>query len=131
MPRPFGSQSAAYGQAVLSGISDSCRRAVFEQLVKLRRRAGDYLRRDGMVAEDEYFFAEQNARVVANAEEYYRTVFGGQAASWNLRDRHMADTLDELVVHLDRGAAPSRVWSGRTTRTSATPARPRWAPVVR
>jgi erythromycin esterase-like protein len=47
--------------------------------------------------------------VVADAEEYYRTVFRGQAASWNLRDRHMADTLDELVVHLDRWHGDSRV----------------------
>lgn len=106
---PFRSESAAYGQAVLSGLTDSCRRGVLEQLVDLRRRAGEYLSRDGLVAEDEYFVAEQNARVVTDAEEYYRTVFGGQATSWNLRDRHMADTLDELVVHLDRRRGRSRV----------------------
>lgn len=107
---PFRTEGAEYGQAVLLGVSESCRRGVLEQLVELRRRAGEYLLRDGLVAEDEVFAAEQNARVVADAEEYYRTVFGGQAASWNLRDRHMADTLDELVVHLDRRrAAPSRV----------------------
>ena len=82
------------------------------ELVALRRRAGDYLRADGAVAEDEYFFAEQNAIVVADAEEYYRTMFGDAAASWNLRDRHMADTLDHLVAHLDRrdGAGRVVVW---------------------
>jgi erythromycin esterase-like protein len=69
---------------------------VLEQLIELRRHAGDYLREDGLVAEDRYFLAEQNAAVVANAEEYYRTMFGGPAASWSLRDRHMADTLDQL-----------------------------------
>src|SRR5205814_1717033 len=44
---------------------------------------------------------EQNARLVANAEEYYRAVFYGGSRSWNLRDRHMTETLDELVAHLE------------------------------
>jgi erythromycin esterase-like protein len=97
---------------VVLGVGEPCRRRVVEQLVELRRRAGDYLRRDGLAAEDEYFFAEQNAAVVANAEEYYRTMFGDQAGSWNLRDRHMADTLDQLLAHLDRhgGTARMVVW---------------------
>jgi len=107
--QPYSGDSAAYGQAVLLGVSEPCRRRVIEQLVELRRHAGEYLRRDGPAAEDEYFFAEQNASVVANAEEYYRTMFGGAATSWNLRDRHMADTLDQLMAHLDRHGARSRV----------------------
>lgn len=106
---PFAGESHAYGQAVILGVRDPCRQRVVAQLVELRRRAGDYLRRDGLVAEDEQFFAEQNARVIANAEEYYRTMFGEHAASWNLRDRHMSDTLDELVAHLDRTDGRSRV----------------------
>jgi erythromycin esterase-like protein len=101
--------SAEYGRAVLLGVSEPCRRRVIEQLVELRRRAGEYLMRDGLAAEDEYFFAEQNAAVVANAEEYYRTMFGDRAGSWNLRDRHMADTLDQLVAHLDRHGGTARV----------------------
>ncbi|MGZ4197892.1 MAG: erythromycin esterase family protein, partial [Solirubrobacteraceae bacterium] len=68
-----------------------------------------YLRRDGLAAEDEQFFAEQNAAVVADAEEYYRTMFSDHAGSWNLRDRHMADTLDHLVAHLDRHGGSARV----------------------
>ena len=52
-----------------------------------------------------YFFAEQNARLVGNAEEYYRTMFRGRVASWNLRDRHMADTLDALLGLPRRHAA--------------------------
>ena len=94
--QPYSGESSEYGRAVLLGVGESCRRHVLRELVDLRRRAGDYLRRDGAVAEDEYFFAEQNAVVVADAEEYYRTMFGDAAASWNLRDRHMADTLDQL-----------------------------------
>ena len=107
--QPYSAESAAYGQAVLLGVSESCRRHVLHELVELRRMAGEWLQRDGATAEDEYFVAEQNASVVADAEEYYRTMLGGAAASWNLRDRHMADTLDHLMAHLDRHGATSRV----------------------
>lgn len=100
--QPFAQDSSRYGEAVLLGVGEPCRKRVLEQLVELRRHAGDYLREDGLIAEDRYFLAEQNATVVANAEEYYRTMFGGPAPSWNLRDRHMADTLDHLQVHLAR-----------------------------
>ena len=75
---------------------------VIAQLVDLRRRAAEYARRDGRVAEDEFFYAEQNARLARNAEEYYRSMFQGRVSSWNLRDRHMVETLVELVSHLDR-----------------------------
>ena len=106
---PFSQDSAGYGQAVLLGVSEPCRRRVLEQLVELRRHAGDYLREDGLIAEDRYFLAEQNATVVANAEEYYRTMFDGPAPSWNLRDRHMADTLDQLQVHLARHGEEGKI----------------------
>ncbi len=111
--QPYGGEGADYGQAVLLGVGEPCRRRVIEQLVELRRRAGGYLARDGIAAEDEYFFAEQNAAIVANAEEYYRTMFGDRAGSWNQRDRHMADTLDHLLAHLDRhgGSAHVVVWA--------------------
>ena len=107
--QPYGGEGAAYGQAVLLGIGEPCRRRVIAQLVELRRRAGEYLSRDGLVAEEEYFFAEQNAAVVANAEEYYRTMFAEPASSWNQRDRHMADTLDQLAAHLDRHGGTARI----------------------
>jgi erythromycin esterase-like protein len=106
---PFAKDSSGYGQAVLLGVSEPCRRRVLEQLVELRRHAGDYLSSDGLVAEDRYFLAEQNATVVADAEEYYRTMFAGPAPSWNLRDRHMADTLDQLQVHLARHGDAGKV----------------------
>ena len=65
----------------------------------------------GESAADEFFFAEQNARLVRNAEAYYRTMFGARADSWNLRDRHMVDTLRELTRFLDRERRDAR--SGR------------------
>jgi erythromycin esterase-like protein len=65
------------------------------------------------VAADDFFYAEQNARLVKNAEEYYRTMFLGRADSWNLRDRHMVDTLQELLRFLDgvRTGARIVVWA--------------------
>src|SRR5439155_548381 len=51
---------------------------------------------------DERFFAEQNARLVVNAERYYRAMFRGGVDSWNLRDGHMAETLDHLASHLEQ-----------------------------
>ena len=110
---PYAGESTGYGEAMMLGVGEPCRRGVIAQLVELRRGAGEYLLHDGAAAEDEYFFAEQNAMVVADAEEYYRTMFGDRAGSWNLRDRHMADTLDQLSAHLDRHDTTSRlvVWA--------------------
>ena len=83
------------------------------QLVDLRRRASEYATRDGRIAADEYFFAEQNARLVRNAEEYYRSMFGGHVESWNLRDTHMMETLQALLTHVRQtsGQARAVVWA--------------------
>lgn len=95
-----GGDGQAYGFAAAFGTGDSCEEEVVEQLVDLQRHALDYARRDGLIAEDELFYAERNAVVVRAAAEYYRTMFAGRVSSWNLRDRHMADTLDALADHL-------------------------------
>lgn len=50
-----------------------------------------------------------DARLVKNAEEYYRTMFGESISSWNLRDRHMAETLDALIAHLDQQSGKTKV----------------------
>jgi len=96
----FSEDTQAYGYATSFGLTSSCEHEVIEQLIELRRRAAEYASRDGHVARDEFFFAEQNARLVRNAEKYYRTMFRGRVESWNLRDRHMADTLEALMTHL-------------------------------
>ena len=98
----FGEDTQAYGYAASFQFSESCEREVLTQLVEIQRRAADYARRDGRVAADEFFFAEQNARLVKNAEQYYREMFAGRVNSWNLRDRHMAESLDHLAAHLER-----------------------------
>lgn len=105
----FGTDPQSYGYATAAGLSASCEREVVEQLVELRRAAAEYVRRDGRLPEDALFFAEQNARLVRNAERYYRAMFGGRTLSWNLRDTHMAETLDALVGFLARGRAAPRV----------------------
>jgi erythromycin esterase-like protein len=79
--------------------------------MEMRRRAADLSRRDGRVFPDEFFFAEQNARLVKNAEEYYRSMFRDRISSWNLRDTHMAETLDALVQHLGAKNAKIVVWA--------------------
>ena len=98
----FGEDPQEYGYAAGMGLSSTCEREVIEQLIDLQRRASDYARRDGRIAADDFFYAEQNARLVRNAEEYYRAMFRGRVASWNLRDRHMAETLDALAEHLSQ-----------------------------
>jgi erythromycin esterase-like protein/predicted phosphoribosyltransferase len=105
----FGEEMQQYGYAASFGIHPSCEREVITQLLELHRQRSEYASRDGRVAADEFFYAEQNARLVKNAEEYYRTMFGGRADSWNLRDRHMVDTMDELMRFLDRGLSNARV----------------------
>jgi erythromycin esterase-like protein len=96
----FGSDPQSYGYATTSGFAPSCESAVVAQLVELRRSAADYVKRDGPLAADDLFFAEQNARLVANAEQYYRAMFGSRVSSWNLRDLHMAETLEALTTFL-------------------------------
>jgi erythromycin esterase-like protein len=98
----FGEDTQAYGYVASFDLSKSCEDEVVQQLQELQRQARVYSQRDGQVAADEFFYAEQNARLVKDAEAYYRTMFRGRVSSWNLRDQHMADTLDALMGHLQR-----------------------------
>jgi erythromycin esterase-like protein len=107
----FAEDPQAYGYAAGFGLSKDCERRVVQQLVELQERRSTYARRDGRLAEDEYFVAEQNARLVRNAEEYYRQMFGGRVSTWNLRDGHMVETLEALTNYLDarHGAGKTKV----------------------
>jgi erythromycin esterase-like protein len=100
-----GDDGQSYGYAAAFGAGESCEEEVVEQLVDLQRHAMDYAERDGLLAEDNLFYAQQNAQVVKAAAEYYRSMFSGRVSSWNLRDRHMVDTLEALADHLSRGRA--------------------------
>jgi erythromycin esterase-like protein len=109
----FGEDTQAYGYATSVGLSSPCEDDVVAQLVEMRRQAANYASRDGRVAADEYFFAEQNARLVRNAEEYYRSMFRGRVLSWNLRDTHMMETLEALLTHVRQtsGEARAVIWA--------------------
>jgi erythromycin esterase-like protein len=91
-----------YGLQAHLGVGPKCETEVVAQLVELQLRK---LARSGRTpAGDAWFHAVQQAHVVRNAEQYYRAMFAGRSASWNLRDMHMADTLDLLAQHLGDGA---------------------------
>ena len=105
----FGEDSQAYGYAASFGMQSSCEDEVIQQLRDMNRRATDLLAASGQDRSD-MFYAQQNARLVRNAEEYYRTMFHGRVSSWNLRDSHMVETLQALEKHLgSQGGAPRMV----------------------
>lgn len=101
----YGSDSQVYGLMAGLGTSPGCEREVIAMLVDLRRRA-QAAALQGHDDAEEAFDAEQNARLVKSAEAYYRSMYLSDVSSWNLRDRHMMETLNELERHLARmGAA--------------------------
>ncbi|QBQ54978.1 erythromycin esterase family protein [Nitrosococcus wardiae] len=93
-----------YGSGVMLGLRRSCEDEVVQQLIALRHNALDYVQRNGMAAADEQFQAEQNARLIKNAEAYYRGLFSRRVNTWNIRDQHMSNTLNELHQHLSAQA---------------------------
>ena len=109
----FGDNPQIYGQMVSLGLAEDCENEVVGQLLELQQRAALNTGRDGRAGDDELFFVEQNARVARNAAAYYRAMFRGRVSSWNLRDTHMADTVDSLIqhLHLHDGYARIAVWA--------------------
>ncbi len=97
----FGSEPQHYGLAVANDYAVGCEDEVVKQLVDVLARRGKAVRSH---EPDAQFEAEQNAKVVARAEEYYRQMYFGHVSTWNLRDTHMADTLDALAGHLGASA---------------------------
>ncbi len=91
---PWRAEPARYGRMALSRGYAVCEKPVADALTDLLRKRLDYLHRDG----EAFFDAEQNARIVAGAEQYYRAIYYGDAASWNLRDEHMFNTLERLLA---------------------------------
>jgi len=106
----YDRDSQQYGYATSFGMSPSCEQGVLDMLRELQGRASDYMQAgDNAHAEDAFFYAQQNARLVKNAEQYYRTMFKGRISSWNLRDSHMAETLDAVGRHLSQDGKPARI----------------------
>jgi erythromycin esterase-like protein len=109
----YGGDTQRYGLLSVSGMTENCKQEVLSALSELHAGRTLYLKRDGKTAAEDYFNAEQNARVVRNAEEYYRTMFRGDVSSWNLRDRHMMHSLLLLIEHLKQthGGGKIVVWA--------------------
>ncbi|MCW3034413.1 MAG: hypothetical protein JWM60_2758 [Solirubrobacterales bacterium] len=109
----FGRDPQVYAYEAGIGGAESCEQQAVEQLVELQRMAAEQDASGAARApDDELFFAEQNARLALSAERYYRAMFRGGVESWNLRDRHMAETLEALAAHLQarQGTPRIAVW---------------------
>ena len=91
---PWQSDPATYGHAALTGAYETCEREVVTMLLDLMEKRQAYAEHDG----ERFLDAVQNARLVANAERYYRIMYYGSRASWNLRDGHMFETLKTLLA---------------------------------
>ncbi len=102
---PWQDDPARYGHRAAMG-GDTCEDAATEQLLDLLHKRLEYLASDG----EAFFNAAQNARIVRAAEQYYRVMYQGSRESWNLRDRHMFETLKAVIDH--RGSkAKAIVWA--------------------
>jgi erythromycin esterase-like protein/predicted phosphoribosyltransferase len=109
----FGRDPQVYAYETGIAGAEACEEQAVQQLVELLGRASsDGPTGEGAADVDERFYAEQNARLVVSAERYYRAMYRGGVDSWNLRDRHMAETLELLSTHLERtsGRAKLAVW---------------------
>ena len=95
----FGDNPQVYGQMAALGAAEPCEEEVVGQLVELQQQRYRFAD-DGPEETDDYFAAVQNARLAKNAEAYYRSMFRGRISSWNLRDQHMAESLEALATHV-------------------------------
>lgn len=105
----YGPEPQRYGYLAMLGNEDGCMDAVREQLAELQRSAKAWLAADRTRSPAAFFVAEQNARLVENAEEYYRTMFTGRVNGWNLRDSHMVQTIESLEEFLRSSGLEPRI----------------------
>lgn len=103
---PWQQDPAKYGKAVMYGGLDTCEGRVVEQLAEMLKMRLAWIQEDG----DAWFDAVQNARIVRAAERYYRIMYRGSTESWNLRDRHMFETLQAIMSHRGYGTK-AIVWA--------------------
>lgn len=97
----LGCDPQTYGYLTSEGLKKSCIKEAIEQILELQHHAFEYVHKD-KIAEEEYFFATQNAQIVKDAENYYRSMFEGRVSSWNVRDVHMLETLNSIADHLEK-----------------------------
>ena len=112
---PWERDPAIYGRAVTAGRLAGCEREAIAALKALLEERLRYCKNDG----DAFFDAARNATVISEAERYYRAMYRGSRESWNLRDRHMYETLLALLEH--RGADSRMVvWAHNSHVGNAT-----------
>ena len=109
----FGDDTQQYAYATATGISEPCADEVIQQMLELNRRWASSDENAQMGERESLFVAEQNARIIVDAEEYYRTMFRSDVRSWNLRDRHMAETIAAIDRHMSLNGSGSKmvVWA--------------------
>ena len=104
---PYREDAHAYAEATAM-VPTSCEAEVVKLLSELRGKVEAY-----PADAETRLNAEQNAHVAVNAERYYRAMIRGGSSSWNVRDTHMMDTLDRLMVRRGAGAK-AIVWEHNT-----------------
>jgi len=102
---PWANDPAMYAQVTITRQYRECEKDVLDTLQNLLKKRVDYSSADGEL----FFNAEQNARLVANAERYYRTMYYAENNSWNQRDQHMYETL-QSVLEFRGPASKAVVW---------------------
>lgn len=106
----FSKDPQRYGFYATQSVQDACIEETMAQLKDMQLHFIEYAKQDGLYALDEYFYALQNARLVKNAERYYRSMFEDHTSSWNIRDTHMVETLNHLADHLKkRSGKPAKI----------------------
>ncbi len=105
----FDLDPQAYGYEASLNLEASCEEQVVRTLIEVRDKSEEYLRARDQEARDQLFCAERNAVVASNAERYYRELYKGDVSSWNLRDRHMFETLEALAEHLQQAGRPPKI----------------------
>lgn len=109
----FGTDTEQYALSTGLTLENSCENQVAEQLIEMHSSFFRRMANEGPETSENIFSAEQNARVVKNAEEYYRNMFRGDVRTWNLRDKHMTDTLEDVSDRLSHGHKRAKmvVWA--------------------
>lgn len=97
----LGCDPKTYGYLINEGLKKSCINEAIDEVLDIQYHAFEYIH-NTMSTEDEYFYAAQNARIVKDAENYYRSMFEERIWSWNIRDIHMLETLNTLVDHVEK-----------------------------
>jgi erythromycin esterase-like protein len=119
------SEPEVYGEAASTQPEKSCKDAAAAELNDLQSHAARYVDYRDPSSVEMFFHAEQNARVVKDGEAYYRSMYDPIVSSWNIRDTHMAATVDTLIEHLKQGQAKIVIWAhnshlGNASATDAT-----------